>query len=179
MGKEAEARYPSWQKERTFVRAITGKYSELYRELHNQPRIFKSKDVSYTGGPVHFAKAIVSPRIPSVLMTQAIESAIETIAPGGHSAKHGHMNGAIMYILEGKGYEIHDKERRDWQAGDVFVVRNGCVHQHFNRDSERPAKILVLKSKPLFMFFHMLFQKTIEEPPDEPLKGWEGWQPAD
>ena len=59
---------------------------------------------------------------------------LEEYAPGGKSQKHGHVNEAAFYILDGKGYEIHDGVRYDWQAGDVAIVHNNCVHQHFNAE---------------------------------------------
>ncbi len=54
-----------------------------------------------------------------------------------------------------------------WKAGDVMIVENGCVHQHFNDDPENEAILLVFKAKPLFLFMHLLFQKIVEWPPDE------------
>jgi hypothetical protein len=36
------------------------------------------------------------------------------------------------------------------------------VHQHFNADPERPARALVIKTKPMYMFMNMLFQKQVE-----------------
>ena len=53
------------------------------------------------------------------------------------SQKHGHVNEAAFYILDGKGYEIHDGIRYDWKAGDVAIVHNNCVHQHFNAEPRR------------------------------------------
>src|SRR5437016_49634 len=80
-------------------------------------------------------------------------------APGGKSQKHGHVNEAAFYILDGAGYEIHDGVRYDWKAGDVAIVHNNCVHQHFNASDTKPARALVMKTKPMFMFMNMLFQK--------------------
>ena len=48
------------------------------------------------------------------------------------------MNEAAFYILDGEGYEIHDGIRYDWKAGDVAIVHNNCVHQHFN--ASRPSR---------------------------------------
>ena len=63
------------------------------------------------------------------------------------------------------------------QAGDVIIVENGCVHQHFNASDEEDLISLVMKAKPLFLFMHMLFQKVAEYPPKEPIPGWEHWTP--
>lgn len=175
--ERGEATLKVWAEERTFVRALVGKYAEVYQSLVNQPRVYKSKDFPYDGGPVLFDKRVVAPW--TTLITQAFETHFEVLLPGGRSQKHGHMNSAVMYILEGRGYDIHDGERWEWEAGDVLIVKNGCVHQHFNADPKRPARILLIKAKPLFMFFHLLFQKNVTLLPKEPVPGWEGWKPTD
>ncbi|HEY5348647.1 MAG TPA: hypothetical protein VIJ64_02910, partial [Candidatus Lustribacter sp.] len=56
----------------------------------------------------------------------------------------------------------------DWEAGDIAIVHNNCVHQHFNRNPDRPARALVMKTKPMYVFMNMLFQKMIEKTPKEP-----------
>lgn len=142
---------------RTFVREVKGKYSELYKQIYEKPRVFHSRDWLINGEGM-----IISPSITSApLATQAMEVHILNVEPGTQSQQHGHMNSAIMYVLEGKGYDIHDRERLDWQAGDVMIVENGCVHQHFNPE-KKLAKLIVIKSKPLFLFFDLIFQKGIK-----------------
>ena len=69
------------------------------------------------------------------------------------------------------GYEIHDGVRYDWKAGDIAIVHNNCVHQHFNASRDKPARALVLKTKPMFMFMNMLFQQLVEPRPTEPAPG--------
>jgi hypothetical protein len=63
---------------------------------------------------------------------------------------------------------VHDGIRYEWEAGDVAVVHNNCVHQHFNRNPGKPARAIVLKTKPMYVFMNMLFQKTIDKRPTEP-----------
>ena len=70
------------------------------------------------------------------------------------------MNEAAFYILDGEGYEVHDGVRYDWKAGDVAIVHNNCVHQHFNASNTKPARALVIKTKPMYMFMNMLFQHS-------------------
>ena len=86
------------------------------------------------------------------------------------------MNEAAFYILDGTGYEVHDGIRYDWKAGDVAIVHNNCVHQHFNASNERPARALVIKTKPMYMFMNMLFQHQVEPRPSEPAPGGEGFK---
>ena len=56
---------------------------------------------------------------------------------------------------------MHDGKRIEWKAGDIMIVENGCVHQHFNDDPDETAILLVFKAKPLFLFMHLLFQKIV------------------
>jgi gentisate 1,2-dioxygenase len=101
---------------------------------------------------------------------------LEEYGPGGRSQKHGHVNEAAFYILDGEGYEVHDGVRYDWKAGDVAIVHNNCVHQHFNASATNPARALVIKTKPMYMFMNMLFQQQVEPRPSEPLPGAESFQ---
>ena len=79
-------------------------------------------------------------------------------------------------MLKGKGYDIHDGRRLDWEAGDALIVENACVHQHLN-DGDEEAFVLVLKAKPLLLFMHMIFQKMVHYQPTEPVPGQDAYVP--
>ena len=172
-----EVKWERWQKKRIFVREVSGKYGETYRQLLEQPRVYKSKLKPFKGGPTKFGKNIVNPQATNI--AQAIETHIDVLAPGSYGQKHGHMNSAVFYILEGKGHDVHDGKRINWEAGDAAIVENGCVHQHFNDDPKHEARIVIFKAKPLFLFFHLLFQRNVDYPPSEPMPGWEGFKPEE
>lgn len=171
----ADGKWERWQKQRVFVRAVVGKYGEVYKELLAQPRVYDPDEMPWKGGPQLYGKKVINPQRTAI--TQMIEAHVDTYSPGGHGQKHGHMNSAVFYILEGKGYDVHDGVRVDWEAGDVCIVQNACVHQHFNADPDKPARALIMKAKPLFLFAHMLYQKVVEYPPEEPVPGFEDWHP--
>jgi gentisate 1,2-dioxygenase len=78
------------------------------------------------------------------------------------------MNSAVFFVLKGKGHDVHDGRRYDWEAGDAMIVENACVHQHFSDEENDECILLVMKAKPLFLFMHMLFQKVAEWPPKVP-----------
>ena len=170
-----ESHYHS-KKDRVFVRGIQGHYNlkEELARLRALPRVIKGKTLKFVDGPQSYSKHFVEPEDG---MTQTLHIHLEEYAPGGKTQKHGHVNEAAFYILDGRGYEIHDGIRYDWKAGDVAIVHNNCVHQHFNADPDKPARALVLKSKPMFLFLNMLFQKTVIPKPTEPAPGAEGYQP--
>ena len=163
-----------WKNKRTFVRALEGTYGEVYKSLYAQPRIYPGTDFAWKGGPQFWAKTAINPG--SVQVAQSIECHINLLAPHAISQKHGHMNSAVLYILNGHGRDIHDGESHDYAAGDACIVQNACVHQHVNLgDTQQVA--LVMKAKPLFLFMHMLFQKMVEYPSSTPAPGSEGYVP--
>jgi gentisate 1,2-dioxygenase len=169
-----ESHYHS-RKDRVFVRAIAGHYNlkdELAR-LRALPRVRKGREIKFIDGPQTFSRHYVEPKDG---ITQTLHIHLEEWGPGAKSQKHGHVNEAAFYILDGEGYEIHDGVRYDWQAGDVAIVHSNCVHQHFNADSLKPARALVLKTKPMYLFMNMLFQKQVEPRPAEPTPGGVGFQ---
>ena len=120
------------------MRALEGTYSHLYKSLTEEPRVYSSKDVPWKGGPGHFGKSVISPQ--AVAVTQSIESHIEAYAPGASGQKHGHLNSAVFYVLKGHGHDVHDGRNIPWKAGDVMIVENGCVHQHFNDSKDEEAR---------------------------------------
>lgn len=150
-------------KHRIFVRALEGTYGNLVKELFEQPRVYKTRDLQWKGGPQSYGKKIVNPQ--AVKIAQSIETHMEVYTPGARTSKHGHMNSAVFYCLKGKGHDVHDGKRHDWEAGDALIVENACVHQHFSEEDEDETIVLVMKAKPLFLFMHMLFQKIAEMPP--------------
>src|SRR6202795_1162759 len=158
-----ESHYHS-KKDRVFVRAIQGDYGlkEELARLRAMPRVRKGSLIKSTDGPQTYSRHYVEPKDG---ISQMFHLHLEEYAPGGRSQKHGHVNEAAFYILDGTGYEVHDNIRYDWKAGDVAIVHNNCVHQHFNADANKPAGALVIKTKPMYLFLNMLFQKTVEERP--------------
>lgn len=154
-------------KQRTFVRGIEGTYSlkEELDRLRSMPRVVKGNELKLDGGPQFFSRHYLEPPDGS---TQTIHIHLEEFSPGGKTWKHGHQNEAAFYILDGAGYDIHDGVRYDYKAGDISIVNNNCVHQHFNAQPHQAARALVIKTKPMYLFMNMLFQTTVEGKPKEP-----------
>lgn len=166
-------------KNRVFVRGIQGSYNlkdELQR-LRDVPRVRKASDIQFVDGPQCFSRHYVEPKDG---ITQTFHLHLEEYGPGAKSQKHGHVNEAAFYILDGEGYEVHDGVRYDWKAGDVAIVHNNCVHQHFNASETKPARALVIKTKPMYLFLNMLFQKTVEDrSPDVANEHGVGFEPRE
>ena len=79
------------------------------------------------------------------------------LPPQSSNHGHGHQNEAAFYILEGRGYEIHDDQRYDWAKDDLVYVHTDSVHRHFNPYDEK-ALALVVKAKCTWMFMGLIQQ---------------------
>jgi quercetin dioxygenase-like cupin family protein len=174
----SEAELYHSKKDRVFVRAIEGAYNlgEELARLRAMPRVRRGSEIKFVDGPQAFSRHYVEPKDG---ITQSFHLHLEEYGPGGKSQKHGHVNEAAFYILDGDGYEIHDGVRYDWTAGDIAVVHNNCVHQHFNASSEKPARALVIKTKPMYLFMNMLFQCQVEPRSRQAAPGGEGFKARD
>lgn len=165
--------------DRIFVRGLQfPKYAlkEELEKIRKAPRVIHARELPRKGGPQIWNRWLMEPKMG---LSQSIQSHMVDVAPGGRSQRHGHMNEAVFYILDGKGYDIHDGKRYDYEAGDVVVVHNGCVHQHFNADPQKPLRALVIKSKPLYLFMNLIFQASVIPSPKDPVPGFEGWEPSE
>jgi quercetin dioxygenase-like cupin family protein len=173
--KASEAKI--YDEARIFVRPVQSRQYSMRDELErlrNMPRVIKGNELRWTGGPQLWHKTLIDPHNN---LTQSIHIHYVDLAPRAKSQKHGHQNEALCYILEGKGYEIHDGKTYEWNAGDLVLIHGGCVHQHFNADPDKPARGIIIKSKPLYMFLNLIFQAQVERAPKEPIPGWEDYKP--
>jgi gentisate 1,2-dioxygenase len=90
---------------------------------------------------------------------ETVDAYMQIIPPGSRSGKHRHMAEECLYVLEGRGYDLHQDcdveitddyhwkpqdeiKRFDWEAGDVIYVPPNTIHQHFNGDPDRPARLI-------------------------------------
>jgi quercetin dioxygenase-like cupin family protein len=100
------------------------------------------------------------------LLNEAMNTRMETvdaymlvIPPDSRSGKHRHLAEECLYVLEGRGYDLHqdcdveitdtyhwkpqdEVKRYDWEAGDVIYIPPNTIHQHFNADPERPVRLI-------------------------------------
>jgi quercetin dioxygenase-like cupin family protein len=152
---------------RTFVRGLT---SETYglnhfrREQLTAPRVRDDSVVTDTGDSAAHsgdsAKSRTWWRIgpgDDPFLTQTVQVHFVELPPQSSNHGHGHQNEAAFYILEGRGYEIHDDQRYDWKEGDLVFVHTDSVHRHWNPYYER-AVCVVMKAKCTWMFMGMIQQ---------------------
>lgn len=145
-------------KERVFLRGLSAETYGLGEQLRRQraaPRVrHEGAGLVVAHGMAGYdglsakssAEWLVGPG-DDPFLTQSLQVHTVDLAPGGSNDGHGHQNEALYYVLEGRGYEIHDGARYDWEAGDAVVVHADSVHQHFNADPKRPVRGLIFKTK--------------------------------
>ncbi len=180
---------------RVFLRGLEGeKYNlrQAREERLRVPRVKHAMDGSWDGQAVGHEDASATSRTRWIFgpgdqpfLTQTIQSHFVEIAPGGANGGHGHQNEAAFYILEGRGYEIHDGRRYGWEQGDLVVVNADSRHQHFNADPDRRAVCLVVKPKATWMMLGLTQQGKDTTVPSGreaefgPREGWSGlWTPG-
>ncbi len=91
-------------------------------------------------------------------LTQTLQVHFVELLPGGSNRGHGHQNEAHFYIIEGKGYEIHDGKRYEWEKDDLVIVHADSVHKHHNASTTERALALVIKAKAAWMHLGLIQQ---------------------
>src|SRR5436189_3974895 len=90
---------------------------------------------------------------------ETVDAYMQIIPPGSRSGRHRHLAEECLYVLEGRGYDLHQDcdveitdtyawkpqseiKRFEWEAGDVIYIPPCTIHQHFNADAARPARLI-------------------------------------
>ena len=167
------------KKERVFLRGISsGTYGlgEFRARQVAAPRVRDGNVVVDDGLVAHSGDSeesstwwVVGPG-DEPFWTQTLQVHYVHLPPHTANHGHGHQNEAAFYILEGRGYEIHDDQRYEWSQGDLVLVHTDSVHQHFNPHDE-PATCLVIKAKCTWMYLGLIQQGRSGPVKDEELFG--------
>src|SRR5262247_4322426 len=90
---------------------------------------------------------------------ETVDAYMQIIPPGSRSGKHRHLAEECLYVLEGRGYDLHqdcdveitdtyhwkpqdEVKRYEWEAGDVIYIPPNVIHQHFNASTDRPVRLV-------------------------------------
>lgn len=74
--------------------------------------------------------------------TTGITAVVHELAPGLWQSRHRHGGEAWLYALSGIGRSVIDGVEHEWEAGDLVVIDHWQWHQHFNRSSEKTARLI-------------------------------------
>jgi quercetin dioxygenase-like cupin family protein len=90
---------------------------------------------------------------------ETVDAYMQIIPPGSRSGKHRHLAEECLYVLEGRGYDLHqdcdveitdtyhwkpqdEVKRYEWEAGDVIYIPPNVIHQHFNGSPDKPVRLI-------------------------------------
>ncbi|WP_454856685.1 cupin domain-containing protein [Rhizobium binxianense] len=112
---------------------------------------------------------------------ETVDAYMQIIPPGSRSGRHRHLAEECVYVIEGRGYDIHqdcdveitdsfewvpqeETKRYEWEAGDVIYIPPNTIHQHFNLDPERPARLISATNR----IFKQIGLNTLDQLDDAP-----------
>ena len=120
-------------------------------------KVIKPADMPYENSPhghlTHIMNEDLNARFYSV------DAYIQELPPAACSGKHRHVAEECIYILEGKGFDLHwdaevelgeryhwswakEPKRFEWEAGDCIYIPPNTIHQHFNEDGSKRARFI-------------------------------------
>lgn len=113
---------------------------------------------------------------------ETVDAYMQIIPPNSRSGRHRHLAEECLYVVEGRGYDLHqdcdveitddfhwtpqeEVKRFDWEAGDVIYVPPNTIHQHFNADTDRPARLISSINR-IFKYSGLNDLEQIEDAPE-------------
>src|SRR5688572_28191556 len=113
---------------------------------------------------------------------ETVDAYMQIIPPGSRSGKHRHLAEECLYVLEGRGYDLHqdcdveitdtyhwkpqdEVKRFEWEAGDVIYVPPNTIHQHFNGEADKPARLVSVTNR-IFKASGLNDLEQIEDAPE-------------
>jgi quercetin dioxygenase-like cupin family protein len=156
----------AWGEARAWVEGVTNEnlYQQMLDDAATAParnaerkKIIRPAEMPWEMARQGLLKHLINEQMNTRMET--VDAYMQIIPPGSRSGKHRHLAEECLYVLEGKGYDLHqdcdveitdtyhwkpqdDIKRFEWEAGDVIYVPPNTIHQHFNADPERPARLI-------------------------------------
>ena len=90
---------------------------------------------------------------------ETVDAYMQIIPPGSRSGRHRHLAEECLYVVEGRGYDLHqdceveitdtyhwkpqeEVKRYEWEAGDVIYIPPNTIHQHCNASADEPVRLI-------------------------------------
>ncbi len=139
-------------------------YQDLLDQATNKPKedakrkkIVKPSEMPWEMSRQGLLKHLLNEQMNTRMET--VDAYMLVIPPGSRSGKHRHLAEECLYVLEGKGYDLHqdcdveitdtyhwkpqdEVKRYEWQAGDVIYIPPNTIHQHFNASQDKPVRLI-------------------------------------
>jgi gentisate 1,2-dioxygenase len=113
---------------------------------------------------------------------ESVNAYMQIIPPGSRSGKRRQLAEECVYVLEGRGYDLHqdcdveitdtyhwkaqdEVKRYEWEAGDVIYIPPNTIQQHFNADPDRPVRLISAINR-IYEKFGLNDAEQIEDAPE-------------
>lgn len=134
------------------------KESARFREEYKKRKVVvKAGEMPWEESPQGHIKHVVNEKMDTAEC--ALDIYVQKLPPGGYSGKHRHMAEQVLFVLEGKGYDLHwdvqfdvadeyswswaeEPKKFEWEEGDFVYIPPYTMHQHFNADPKKPARFV-------------------------------------
>jgi len=169
-GEESDALY----------RRLLDEATEAPERNARRKKVVRPQDMPWEMARQGLLKHLINEHMNTRMET--VDAYMQIIPPGSRSGKHMHLAEECVYVLEGKGYDIHqdcdveitdvfewvpqeETKRFEWEAGDVIYIPPNTIHQHFNADPARPARIISSTNR-IFKQIGLNTLKQLEDAPE-------------
>ena len=164
--------------ERLYQRLLDDSQDAASRNARRK-KIVKPADMPWEMSRQGLLKHLINEQMNTRMET--VDAYMQIIPPGSRSGKHRHLAEECVYVIEGSGYDIHqdcdveitdvfewkardETKRFDWEAGDVIYIPPNTIHQHFNADPARPARLISSQNR----IFKQIGLNTLDQFEDAP-----------
>ena len=156
----------AWSESKNWLKgSTTGKlYQNLLDDATTAParnakrkKIVRPDDMPWEMSRQGLLKHLLNEQMNTRMDT--VDAYMQIIPAGSRSGKHRHLAEECVYVLEGRGYDLHqdcdveitdtyhwtpqpEVKRFEWEAGDVVYIPPNTIHQHFNADPDRPVRVI-------------------------------------
>jgi uncharacterized RmlC-like cupin family protein len=156
----------AWSESKNWLKgSTTGKlYQSLLDDATTAPqrnakrkKIVRPDDMPWEMSRQGLLKHLLNEQMNTRMDT--VDAYMQIIPAGSRSGKHRHLAEECVYVLEGRGYDLHqdcdveitdtyhwtpqpEVKRFEWEAGDVVYIPPNTIHQHFNADPGQPVRII-------------------------------------
>lgn len=156
----------AWTESKTWLSGVENKnlYQQLLDDAETAPernatrkKVVRPADMPWEMSRQGLLKHLINEGMNTRIET--MDAYMQIVPPDSKSGKHRHLAEEVLYVIEGRGYDLHqdcdveitddyhwkpqDKiQRFDYEAGDVIYVPPNTIHQHFNADPRKPLRLI-------------------------------------
>ena len=179
----------AWGESKVWMKVTASQklYQELLDDATSQParnakrrKMIRPEDMPWEMSRQGLLKHLINEAMNTRM--ESVDAYMQIIPPGSKSGKHRHLAEECVYVLEGRGYDLHqdcdveitdtyhwkaqdEVKRYEWEAGDVIYIPPNTIHQHFNGDPERPVRLVSAINR-IYRKFGLNDLEQIEDAPE-------------